>query len=393
MIRILFVFGDLFRRGGTETVMRQIFDHIDQERFRIDFLLMSDEPDDTELTRHIESCGSRVYHIVRRGKDYKRHKAELRKFFEEHEYDIVHTHMDAIGDEALAEAKRAGVKVRVAHSHNTDQLPNPKSLKDHLHKAVIRYERGRLRKLATHFVACSTEAGEWLFGAERCSGERYLLFRNAIDPEGLVYSAAVREKVRKELGISDECVLGHVGTFNFQKNHEFLVRVFAEVRKELDARKSMDAGKQGGARLVLVGTGSLEPEVRKRVAELGLTDSVLFLGNRGDVSELLQGMDAFVFPSRHEGLPLAAIEAQASGLYCFLSDRISGEVDITGLVKFLPIEEGSEARWAKEICAALDEKLERRSPTQRIREAGYDMGTNIRMLEEFYTKALEDLNP
>ena len=376
MINILFVFGDLFKRGGTETVMRSIFDHIDRSCFHIDFLLLNDDPDETELTGNIESHGSVVYHIIRRGKDYRRHKAELRRFFAEHSYDIVHTHMDAIGDEALFEAKRAGVKVRVAHSHNTDQLPSPKSIKDHLHKMIIGYERLRLRRMATHFVACSTEAGEWLFGKERCSGDRYLLFRNAIDPELLLFSQDRYSKVREDLGIAGETVIGHVGTFNYQKNHEFLIRVFAEVSEKIDAK------------LVLIGKGTLEDDIKALVSELGLSGRVLFLGGRSDVADILQGMDVFAFPSHHEGLPLAVVEAQASGLKCLISDNISSEVDISGLVRFLPIDKGTDI-WTEAIISAASEKQIRTSPIEKTREAGYDMNTNIHELERFYADAVD----
>ena len=375
MIDILFVFGDLFKRGGTETVMRNIFDHIDRDRFHIDFLLLSDEPDGTELTKHIEESGSKVFHIVRRGKEYSRHKKELKRFFSEHQYDIVHTHMDAIGDEALLEAKRNGVKVRVAHSHSTAQLPAPRSVKDIIHKGIILYERSRLRRLASHYVACSTEAGEWLFGKKRCSGDRYLLFRNAIVPEELIYSHERYVRAREELGISNEVLIGHVGAFLYQKNHEFLISVFADISKRIDSK------------LVLIGCGELEPDIRRKVNELGISDRVLFLGSRTDVKDLLQGMDVFVFPSHHEGLPLAVLEAQAAGLRCVISDRISREVDVTGLVVFLPINEGTGI-WADAVEKAASSEDVRVSPVERIRESGYDMCTNIHELEDFYIRAL-----
>ncbi len=225
-------------------------------------------------------------------------------------------------------------------------------------------------------MACSAEAGRWLFGPERCTGDRYLLFRNAIDPEELTFSPEVRQRVRRSLGIGEEPVLGHVGSFHYQKNHAFLIRAFAKIRQRMDAK------------LLLVGTGDLEPEVRQQVEEAGLGDSVLFLGSRPDVRELLQGMDLFLFPSHHEGLPLAAIEAQATGLDCLLSDTISREVDISGLVRFLPIEGNGEV-WAEAVAEALGNRRDRVSPIDRIRAAGYDMGTNIRELEAFYRRAVE----
>ena len=374
MINILYVFGDIFKRGGTEAVMKGIFDHIDRSRFRIDFLLLSDAPDNTALTKHIEECGSSVYHITGRGSDYPEHRKQLKRFFEEHSYDIVHTHMDAIGDEVLAAAKKAGVEIRVAHSHNTDQLASPRTVKERIHKGLILAERRRLRKLATHFVACSGDAGRWLFGEERCRGDRYLLFKNAIDPDDFIFSDEKYNEIRRSLGVGDEPVIGHVGTFNYQKNHEFLIRVFAKVHARTDAR------------LLLVGTGPLEQDIRSLAGKMGIADSVMFMGSRDDVKDLLIGMDVFAFPSRFEGLGVAIVEAQASGLKCVVSDRVPSEVDISGLVTFLPTDGGEEA-WAEAILSSLENRDRRMSPAEKIREAGYDMRTEIHELEDFYLRA------
>ncbi len=375
MINILFVFGDIFKRGGTETVMRSIYDHIDRGRFHIDFLLLSDDPDDTEFTKHIGECGGFVYHIVRRGKDYSRHKRELKRFFKEHKYDIVHTHMDAIGDEVLSEAKRAGIKVRVAHSHNTAQVTSH-SLLGLLHGAVIGIERLRLRSYATCYVACSSEAGEWLFGEKRCKGDNYLLFRNAIDLDKFMFSRERYIKVRESLGIGEEAVVGHVGSFLYQKNHEFLLNVFADLAGKINAR------------LVLVGTGALEESCREQAEKLGITDRVLFLGSRPDVCDLLQGMDVFAFPSRFEGFGVALLEAQASGLKCLASAEVPREADVTGNVVFLPA--GSDTGiWVDELLRILKSDYQRVSPIEAVRDAGYDMSGNIRKLEEFYIRALE----
>ena len=206
MIRILFVFGDVLKKGGTEKVMLNIFDHIDRSRFSIDFLLLTDEPDNSDAATHIRENGGQIYQIIRRGKDHKEHLRQLDEFFREHTYDIVHTHMDAIGDEALIAARRAGVAVRVAHSHSTRQRSKTGGVKGCLHGLYLKLERERLRKNATHFVACSQQAGKWLFGETICAGKRYLELKNAIELERYSYSEEKRAQVRELLGIQpDQC--------------------------------------------------------------------------------------------------------------------------------------------------------------------------------------------
>ncbi len=374
-LRILFVFGCPLKKGGTENVMINIVKNIDREMFHIDFLIFDKTPDTSDDKKYLESLGCRFYQITARGIDRKIHNKELEEFFKEHKYDIVHTHMDAIGEEALKAAKKHGIKARIAHSHNTDQLDNPKGLKDHLHRAYLKYEKHLLRRYAEYYVACSPEAGKWLFGKKRCSGDNYLLLTNAVESSKYSYDEAIRDEVRKELGIEGKKVIIHVGQFRTQKNHDKVIEIFRELCSRDEAY-----------RLILVGKGEDEYRIRDMVSGMGLSGKVRFLGNRNDVDRLLQAADVFLFPSLYEGLSIALLEAQASDLICIVSDTVSPASFVTEKAVSLGLDKDAKT-WADKIESALDEYKTRSDMKSLFTEKGYDISAQIKVLEKFYIKA------
>ncbi len=377
-LRILFVFGCPLKKGGTENVMINIVKNIDRDRFHIDFLIFDKTPDQSDDKKYLESLGCGFYQITARGVDRKLHNRELDEFFRDHKYDIVHTHMDAIGEEALKAAKKHGVKALIAHSHNTDQLDNPKGLKDHLHKCYLIYEKHLLRHYAGYFVACSPEAGKWLFGEKICNGDKYLLLNNSIDSSAYAYDEYTRNAVRKELGLDGRKVIIHVGQFRTQKNHGMVIDVFNELHKRDDSYK-----------LVLVGTGEEQDKIKAKAEELGLREDVLFLGNRNDIPGLLTASDIFLFPSLYEGLPIALLEAQAADLICVVSDTISEVALLTEKVKSLSLS-ASPSVWADVTEAMMKEYNVRCDRREFFIEKGFDISTNIRKLEDLYKRAVEN---
>ena len=377
-LRILFVFGCPLKKGGTENVMINIVKNIDRDRFHIDFLIFDKTPDQSDDKKYLESLGCEFYQIMARGVDRKLHNRELDEFFRDHKYDIVHTHMDAIGEEALKAAKKHGVKALIAHSHNTDQLDNPKGLKDHLHKCYLIYEKHLLRRYAGYFVACSPEAGKWLFGDKICNGDKYLLLNNSIDSSAYAYDEYTRNAVRKELGLDGRKVIIHVGQFRTQKNHGMVIDVFNELHKRDDSYK-----------LVLVGTGEEQDKIKAKAEELGLREDVLFLGNRNDIPGLLTASDIFLFPSLYEGLPIALLEAQAADLICVVSDTISEVALLTEKVKSLSLS-ASPSVWADVTEAMMKEYNVRCDRREFFIEKGFDISTNIRKLEDLYKRAVEN---
>lgn len=319
-IRVAQVMGKMLG-GGVEQVVMNYYRHIDRSRVQFDFLV---DADSTLVPRgEIESLGGRVFEVppYQRPAAYQRALVSL---FREQGWRIVHSHINALSVFPLRAAKRAGVPVRIAHSHSTSGRG------EHAKNAM----KWALRRFAnvypTHRMACSRYAGEWLFG----KGADFEVLYNAIDLERFRFTAEARAEARADLGlVGDQFAILHVGRFTPQKNHRFLVEVFAEV-----------AHRRPDAVLLLAGTGGAEALVEGWVAERGLSDRVVFLGQRADVERLYMAADAFCLPSLYEGLGLVGVEAQAAGLPCFLSDKITREVDVTGTVRFLPIDD-SEV-WA-----------------------------------------------
>ena len=346
-IRVAQIVGKM-NGGGVEAVVMNYYRHIDRSKVQFDFLVDSDS---TLVPREeIESLGGRVFEIppYQHVAEYQR---ELQRLFKQEGWKIVHSHLNALSVFPLRAAKRAGVPVRIAHSHSTS---GKGEYAKNVLKAVLKTQSNRY---PTHRFACSKFAGEWLFG----DAAEFEVVYNAIDLDRFRFNAEARAQARADLGlVGNQFAIGHVGRFTAQKNHAFLIDVFAEVAKRRD-----------DAVLLLVGTGEAGASVKALVDERGLTDRVKFLGQRSDVNRLYQAFDAFVLPSLYEGLGLVGVEAQVSGLPCLLSDAITREVDVTGECKFLSID--SPVVWADEICSLSKKSDEGRDSTSPGSFVHYDI--------------------
>lgn len=274
------------------------------------------------------------------------------------EIEIVHIHgSSALMSIELIAAFLAGVKVRICHSHNTT-CSNMK---------VHRLLKPLFDLLCNKRVACGELAGKWLFG-----DKDFLILTNGIDAERFAYSEEKAATVRRSLGLVDCKVLGHVGTFNAQKNQAFILDVFAEL-----------LGQDRSWRLVLVGDGELKSSVEDKARELGIYDQTLFLGRRLDAENIIQAMDHMILPSLHEGLPLVALEWQAAGLPIVVSDTVTSEIALTDLVSFMSLSD-APAKWAKRI---IDSRHVQRNDVEYadvIKSSGYDIKENVKKLESLY---------
>lgn len=243
----------------------------------------------------------------------------LKQLFREKKYRIVHSNINTLSVFPLYAAKKAGVPVRIAHSHSTS---NPREWKKNLMKNAL---RPFSKVWATDYFACSELAGRYLFGNKAFDKGEVKIIRNAIDVEKFKFDPEARKKLRKEIGIADDdFVIGHIGRFVEQKNHRFLIDVFAEVKK-----------KEEKAKLVLVGQGPLREEIEQKVKDLGLEKDVCFLGQRSDTNKLYSVFDVFCLPSLYEGLPVVGVEAQANGVACIFSNNVSKETRIDPTSIFL----------------------------------------------------------
>ena len=321
-IRVAHIIGK-WLGGGVEAVVMNYYRHIDRTKIQFDFLC---DEDSTNIPyEEIEQLGGRVILIPPYQKVFKYQK-ELIRIFKENNYKIVHSHINTLSVFPLRAAKKAGVKVRIAHSHSTT---NKKEWKKNLLKQVL---RPFSKVYATDYMCCSELAGRWLFGDKAYDSKKVYLLNNAIDLDKFKYNESLRKKKRKELGISDDTlVIGHIGRFKAQKNHTFLIDIFNELHK-----------KNPNSLLLLVGQGPLKEEIENKVKELQLNDSVRFLGQRNDVNELYQAFDVFCLPSLYEGLPVVGVEAQASGLLCIFSDDMTKETKVLDTTEFLSLNQSVE---------------------------------------------------
>ena len=370
-IRVLHIVG-IMNMGGTENFLMNVYRNIDRNKIQFDFLVTREEKG--IFDEEIKNLGGIIYNIPKMETvGYNRYSKILYNFFRKHsEYKIIHCHRDALCAVYLKQAKKTGINTRIAHSHNIDIIEN-KNFKGYLKILTKNIFRKKVTKYATDFFAWSEEAGLWLFG-EKVAKEELTIIKNGIDLEKYKYNGSIVENVREKLYIDkDIFLIGHVGRFDLQKNHKFLIKVVKELDKKIDNYK-----------VCLVGEGILKDEIKKLVEKYGLEDRFIFLGIRDNINELMMAFDLFLFPSLFEGLGIVLIEAQATGLKCLVSNNIPKEVDMgLELLKF--IELNNEEKWVSEINKIhKDCMYSRISNLDKIKERDYSIFDTACFLEEFY---------
>lgn len=360
MKRILFI-SQYLNRAGTEAFMMNVCRGIDHRKFQVDFLLYSQN--ETDYSREVEASGGKVWRVSSRRESPLRWYRDLNRFFKLHANEYAAIHYCGNGLTAIAPIVFAylyKVPIRICHSHNSSS--------DGFHNKVLHLlQRGLARKLSTHHFACSTLAAKWFFGKAPA-----VIIKNGIDTERFAFDRRVRQEVRQTLGIEgDASVIGHVGRFEPEKNHVFILEVFAAYVKSHPT-----------ARLMLVGVGSLLAAVKEQAQKLGVDKNVMFMGERSDVPWLLQAMDAFLMPSLFEGQPFVLIEAQCAGLPCFISDTINKDICLTENVVTLPLSL-PPAQWAERMSETMV-AYQRKDECNAIKERGYSITSTIAYLESVY---------
>ena len=361
-MRVLVISTVRFRTNGITSVIMNYYRNMDRRKIQMDIVVINEVPE--PLLKELEDGGTGIFRLPRKENPLS-YRHSLLRLMRENQYDIVHIH----GNSAMMAletwtAKCAGIPVRIAHSHNTT-CTHPG-----LHKILYPL----FARTYTHGLACGEEAGRWLF-----RNAPFEVVKNGIDLKRFGFSASVRTQYRVRTGAGSRTVIGHVGNFIGQKNHEFLIRVFEKLQRE-----------EPGFLLWLIGDGELMDAVKCQVHELGLDESVLFLGKTMEVEKYLQAMDLFVLPSRFEGLPVVLVEAQAAGLPCLVSDVVTDAADLTGQVKFLP--GGDVDVWMDAIRRIrADEGGQSRETVsgkagEQITSAGYDISANAGRLIEQYER-------
>ncbi|OKY52546.1 glycosyltransferase [Megasphaera cerevisiae] len=370
-IRILqaFVSND---KGGLTGYICQNYNWINRNEIQFDFLTYEKNPLDFEKTfidmgAHFFHISS-VFHVVN-------YMKELHTILSKNDYAAIHFNMSYANFVPILIAYCLNSKRIIIHSHST-KIDDRRRIVRFVKTCIHYVGKYMFKFIATDYLACSELAAQWMYCDFIIKSKNYHLAKNAIDISKYSYSPSIREIERNKLGIlASTFVIGHIGRFTYQKNHEFLIEVFRKV-----------VSKDENVILLLIGEGPEQNAIKKKAKKLGLESKVLFLGRREDVPNLLQAMDCFVLPSRFEGLGIAGIEAQAAGLPCIVSDQIPRELDQTGLVHFISLTSSVDI-WVKMILSV--QNIHRKNIGEKLNLCGYDIRISIEKMMKLYMQELD----
>ena len=363
-------------KGGVENYLCQNYEFIDKNNFQFEFLTYDDK---LNFQEHFENLGAKFYKIPKK-LSYIKYILFFKKIKKSTGIKILHLNLSWLSVYILLVAKFSGFNRVVLHSHSSNvAITNgaKKIRKVISHNILKKF----LPYIVTDFLACSELAAKWMFPNSIIKNKQYKIAKNAIDLDKFTYNEVMRQQKRDELKINNDCfVIGHIARFCYQKNNEFVIKIFNEIIKL-----------NPNSKLLLVGgyqekDKTIFEKAQKLVDELNLTNKIIFLGKRNDVVELMQAMDCFILPSLFEGLPIVGVEAQASGLPSFFADTITTEIGISNLANFISLEKEPKF-WAEEILKTKRQK--RFSPIDEIRKAGYDIKEEVKNMEKFYKEILE----
>ncbi len=367
MLRVLQVIGTMNQGGGSESMLMNYYRNIDRSRVQFDFVVHTKRSDSFE--DEIKRLGGRVFHAKKKYNllNLPTYLSWWRKFLREHpEYTVVHGHIGSSAAVYLGEAKRQG-RYTIAHSHGTKDVTD-----SILHRIVWCTCSYPTRYIADHFFACSVEAGKDRYGKQVVGSDRFEVLPNAIDCRKFVFSQVKRDMIRDEYGLGNAFVIGHVGRFMPQKNHEQLIDIFDCLHRKIPDSK-----------LLLLGEGPLKASIQNKCHEKGLDDAVIFAGVHDNIEDFYSAMDVFFFPSAWEGLGIVVVEAQVAGLPCIVSDTVPRLADIgAGLFEEVSLDKADE-EWADKLAACRG--LSHMTGTIVFAQnAGYDIQNAAATLQTFY---------
>ncbi|GEK57700.1 glycosyl transferase group 1 [Marinococcus halophilus] len=365
-IRVLHVFGNL-DTGGAESRTMDIYRQIDRSKVQFDFLVHTEKKGYFE--DEINDLGGKVYRVPsfspRNFFEYFKQVNNFFKLISNHR--VVHGHMLTTAFIYQFLARKNGVVTRVAHARagTRGELSFINLVKEILEK-LSRFQ-------VTDMFAVSKIAGNSKFGKRKVSSGEVKVVPNAIKADKFKFNQTIRESMREKFNVERELLVGHIGRFQPQKNHLFLLDIFNEIRKIYPE-----------SLLILIGDGPYKEKIETKIKKLEMSKNVILLGIRSDIQDLLQAIDVLVFPSTHEGFPGVVLESQAAGIPCIISDQITEEVNVTNQVKYVPLNEDSHY-WAEQVVNTLNE-FDRKDGYDLIKNSDYDINSTARWYEEFYLK-------
>lgn len=366
-MRRICCFCERWASGGIESFLCNVLSRMDLKRFQVD--IVSARKEESVFTSVLEDVGIHFYELSGSlGKVQENHRL-FRRLLEERAYDVLHLNaFQGLSLSYLHIAKKSGVPIRIAHSHNTSLR---KSATRPLKMAVHSITKEVYSEDATQLWACSEGAAEFLFSHQVLLKRGYSFIPNGIDTQRFRFNPCVRNSVRKELNLEGKLVVGNIGRLCYQKNQDFLLDVFAETLT-----------RNSESLLLLVGEGEDKRTLVQKAESLGISDKVLFYGLTERAEHLLWAMDVFVLPSRFEGLPVTGVEAQAAGLPCIFSDAVPEDCKLTDGTRFLPLCK-QPAVWAEAIIQ-MAVQSDRIAAFDMVRAAGFDSETVAMQIESAY---------
>ena len=347
--------------GGVENYIITVLQNIDQSKFDIDLIVKED------ITGINGEGINGYYKNIYKMHSIYRHplKAlnDVKKISRIKEYDVAHFNISLSSSVIFALIlKIYSKKTKILiHSHCGNAT---KKIRHYIFRPIVNL-------VADKKIACSEIAAKWMFGNKSLKNNEVILMNNFVNTDKFLYNERIRNKIRTDLHIEDKFVIGHIGRFNFIKNHKELIDIFARIASTND-----------NVVLILIGTGELEESIKEYVNNLKLNSKVFFLGLKNNVNEYYQAMDLFVLPSFSEGLPIVGIEAQTSGLMCLFANTIDKKSDISGNVIFLPLN--NLELWEEKINEIIISNYERKNLKKKVINAGYDLKNEIKKIEKLY---------
>lgn len=366
MIKVLHFVATVGSPGGVQSLLKNYYDKMDHSKIHFDFAVFDDN--DCGFRHEFTDLGCKVFYVPPKKKGLREHIRAIKKILENEKYDIVHTHQNFRGLLTIYEAKKHKIPVRIVHSHRSNA---PETLKIR----ILRFFSSIfIKRISTDWWACGREAAIWMFGKKAYKKNKVFILNNAIDVTAFDYNKEKREEYRKKLNIENNFVIGLVGRFFKQKNHKLLINIFEKLLNQ-----------KNDSKLLLVGNGELEDEIKELVHNKNLDDYVIFAGAKTNVSDYLQAMDVFVLTSYFEGLPVVLVEAQSAGLPCITNKRITNEMQVTDLVRY--VEEYDDIdEWLEKIISFYNK--ERKSYLNFMKSSNYYIDNEAKKLEKEYERSL-----
>lgn len=369
MGRVLYIIDHLQNRSGIASVVMNYYRFFQKGDFNVDFLTYNEN--DEALENSVKQMGGNITYIPYLSvKSFFSFISSLKVFFEKNvnQYKVVHSHFPQIDLFVIPIAKKyGGVSHYISHSHNTKHADSFfKSIRNFCFCFPLRF-------ISDYRAACSLKAGEFMYGCGFLKSKRDIVVNNAVDCSKFCFDSEKRIALRKSLNVEDAVVIGTVGGLRIQKNYSFLIDVMNILSR-----------KEKKYKLIIIGEGPLKDSLVQKVKKYNLEKKVMFLGRRSDVDELYSAMDVFVLPSKYEGLPVVGIEAQATGLQCLFSDRITKEVGVVNS-HFLPITDAF--LWAEKIEEL--KSINRQNVTSSIKTLGFDIACEASKLQSYYKEMMK----